>query len=132
MRRLEIGGTTDDLAWIANGSFCAHHGVSDVLGRAICRDDPAPFLELLRVVCEPILVDRPYDPRDYDVMERGLRASQITLSHGLYRAPGHQVFLLRALLGLDGCLRTFGTIRNWHRLFCEIVDAVPDAGGRTP
>ena len=92
-------------------------------------DDPAPFLELLRVVCEPILVDRPYDPRDYDVMERGLRASQITLSHGLYRAPGHQVFLLRALLGLDGCLRTFGTVRNWHRLFRDIVAAVP-AGGR--
>ena len=91
-------------------------------------DDPAPFLELLRVVCEPILVDRPYDPRDYDVMERGLRASQITLSHGLYRAPGHQVFLLRALLGLDGCLRTFGTVRNWHRLFRDIVDAVPDGG----
>ena len=91
-------------------------------------DDPAPFLELLRVVCEPILVDCPYDPRDYDVMERGLRASQITLSHGLYRAPGHQVFLLRALLGLDGCLRTFGTVRNWHRLFRDIVDAVPDGG----
>jgi predicted unusual protein kinase regulating ubiquinone biosynthesis (AarF/ABC1/UbiB family) len=91
-------------------------------------DDPAPFLELLRVVCEPILVDRPYDPRDYDVMERGLRASQITLSHGLYRAPGHQVFLLRTLLGLDGCLRTFGTVRNWHRLFRDIVDAVPDGG----
>jgi len=91
-------------------------------------DDPAPFVELLRVVCEPILVDRPYDPRDYDVMERGLRASQITLSHGLYRAPGHQVFLLRALLGLDGCLRTFGTVRNWHRLFRDIVDAVPDGG----
>ena len=91
-------------------------------------DDPAPFLELLGVVCEPILVDRPYDPRDYDVMERGLRASQITLSHGLYRAPGHQVFLLRALLGLDGCLRTFGTVRNWHRLFRDIVDAVPDGG----
>jgi predicted unusual protein kinase regulating ubiquinone biosynthesis (AarF/ABC1/UbiB family) len=91
-------------------------------------DDPAPFLELLRVVCEPVLVDRPYDPRDYDVMERGLRASQITLSHGLYRAPGHQVFLLRALLGLDGCLRTFGTVRNWHRLFRDIVDAVPDGG----
>jgi predicted unusual protein kinase regulating ubiquinone biosynthesis (AarF/ABC1/UbiB family) len=91
-------------------------------------DDPAPFIELLRVVCEPILVDRPYDPRDYDVMERGLRASQITLSHGLYRAPGHQVFFLRALLGLDGCLRTFGTVCNWHRLFRDIVDAVPDGG----
>jgi predicted unusual protein kinase regulating ubiquinone biosynthesis (AarF/ABC1/UbiB family) len=95
-------------------------------------EDPGPFIEILRIVCEPVLVDRPYDPREYDVMERGLRVSQIKLSHRLYRAPGHQVFFLRALVGLDGYLRSFGTIRNWHRLFREIVDAVPDAGGRTP
>ncbi len=93
-------------------------------------DDPAPFIEILRIVCEPVLVDRPYDPRDYDVMERGLRASQIKLSHRLYKAPGHQVFFLRALVGLDGYLRTFGTVRNWHRLFRDIVDAVPEVGGR--
>jgi predicted unusual protein kinase regulating ubiquinone biosynthesis (AarF/ABC1/UbiB family) len=95
-------------------------------------EDPAPFIEILRIVCEPVLVDRPYDPREYDVMERGLRVSQIKLAHRLYRAPGHQVFFLRALVGLDGYLRTFGTVRNWHRLFRDIVDAVPDAGGRTP
>ncbi len=91
--------------------------------------DAAPFVDMLRIICEPILIDRAYDPRDYDLVERGLRISQIKLSHGLYRAPGHQVFFLRALAGLDGYLRAFGTVRNWHRIFRAIVDAVPEEGG---
>ena len=95
-------------------------------------DDPKPFVEILRIVCEPVLVDRAYDPRDYDVVERGLRISQIKLSHRLYRAPGHQVFFLRALVGLDGYLKAFGTVHNWHRLFRDIVAALPDDGRSTP
>jgi predicted unusual protein kinase regulating ubiquinone biosynthesis (AarF/ABC1/UbiB family) len=91
-----------------------------------------PFVEMLRIICEPILVDREYDPRDYDVVERGFRASQIKLSNRLYKAPGHQVFFLRALAGLDGYLKAFGTVRNWHRLFRAIVEAVPHDGGNTP
>src|SRR5262249_17787731 len=81
---------------------------------------------------EPVLEDREWDPRDYDVVERGLRISQIKLSNRLYRAPGHQVFFLRALAGLDGYLKAFGTVRNWHRLFRDIVAAVPDDGRSTP
>jgi len=88
--------------------------------------DTAPFVEMLRIICEPILVDCEFDPRDYDVVERGFRISQIKLSHRLYKAPGHQVFFLRALAGLDGYLKAFGTVRNWHRIFRDIVDAVPD------
>jgi predicted unusual protein kinase regulating ubiquinone biosynthesis (AarF/ABC1/UbiB family) len=91
-----------------------------------------PFVEMLRIVCEPILADREYDPREYDIVERGLRISQIKLSNRLYRAPGHQVFFLRALAGLDGYLKAFGTVRNWHRIFRDIVHAVPDEGGSTP
>jgi predicted unusual protein kinase regulating ubiquinone biosynthesis (AarF/ABC1/UbiB family) len=94
--------------------------------------DAAPFIEMLRIICEPILVDREYDPREYDVVERGFRISQIKLSHRLYRAPGHQVFFLRALAGLDGYLKAFGTVRNWHRIFRAIVDAVPDTPGEAP
>jgi predicted unusual protein kinase regulating ubiquinone biosynthesis (AarF/ABC1/UbiB family) len=95
-------------------------------------DDPAPFIEILRIVCEPVLEDREWDPRDYDVVERGLRISQIKLSNRLYRAPGHQVFFLRALAGLDGYLKAFGTVRNWHRLFRDIVAAVPGDGRSMP
>jgi len=101
-------------------------GAAVALGFLNPGQDAAPFVEMLRIICEPMLVDRPYDPREYDVVERGLRVSQIKLSHRLYRAPGHQVFLLRTLAGLDGYLKAFGTVRNWHRLFRDIVEAVPD------
>ncbi len=93
--------------------------------------DTRPFVEMLRIICEPILVDRAYDPRDYDVIERGLRISQIKLSHRLYRAPGHQMLFLRALAGMDGYLKAFGTVRNYHRLFRDLVAAVPDEEGNT-
>jgi hypothetical protein len=37
--------------------------------------------------------------------------------------------VLRALAGLDGYLKAFGTVRNWHRLFRDIVAAMPDDRG---
>lgn len=114
-------------------------GDDDAVGAAVTAlgfvhpgQDAAPFVEMLRIICEPILVDRPYDPRDYDIVERGLRISQIKLSNRLYKAPGHQVFFLRALAGLDGYLKAFGAVRNWHRIFRDIVDAVPDDQRSTP
>jgi predicted unusual protein kinase regulating ubiquinone biosynthesis (AarF/ABC1/UbiB family) len=118
-------------ALLAN-DVAAVGAVVTALGFVDPGDDPAPFVEILRIVCEPVLEDRDWDPRAYDVVERGLRISQIKLSHRLYRAPGHQVFFLRALVGLDGYLKAFGTVRNWHRLFRDIVAAVPDDGRSTP
>jgi len=114
------------------GDDAAVGAAATALGFVNEGQEPAPFIEMLRIICEPILVDREYDPRDYDVVERGFRISQIKLSHRLYRAPGHQVFFLRALAGLDGYLKAFGTVRNWHRIFRAIVDAVPDTPGETP
>ena len=99
------------------------------LGFVAPDQDPAPFVDLLQIVCEPILVDRPFDPNEYDIVERGMRIAQITMSNQLYRAPGHQVFLLRALAGLDGALKALGTVRNWHRIFQGIVAGLSDDKG---
>jgi len=52
--------------------------------------------------------------------------TQVAVAHGELSAPGHYVFLLRALAGLDGYLKAAGTVYNWHRLFRSVVDAVPD------
>ena len=65
----------------------------------------------------------------YDIVERGMQDRADQLSHRLYQAPGHQVFLLRALVGLDGTLEALGTVRNWHRIFQEIVAGRPDDKG---
>lgn len=96
------------------------------LGFVLPEEDPAPFLAVLRIVCQPVLEDREWDPAEYDVLARGWQVGEIELGQATPRVPGHHVFLLRALAGMDGYLKGFGTVRNWHRLFREVIDAVPD------
>lgn len=87
--------------------------------------DPAPLIEIMRIVCEPLIVDAPFDPRSYDLFVRGAQVTQVAVAHGQLRAPGHHVFLVRALAGLDGYLKAAGTVYNWHRLFRDVVEAIP-------
>ncbi len=85
-------------------------------------DDPEPMIRILDVIFEPVLVDKPYDPRRYDSLERGMEVATIGIEHRLFKAPGHRVFLLRALIGLDAYLKQLGTVANWHRVFEECVE----------
>jgi hypothetical protein len=50
----------------------------------------------------------------------------IGLENRLFKAPGHRVFLARALMGLDAYLKQFGTVINWHREFKRCVDRVKE------
>jgi len=88
-------------------------------------DDPAPMHEIMDVVFEPVLEDGPYDPRDYNSVEKAMEIATIGFEHRLFKSPGHRVFLDRALLGLDAYLKQLGTVANWHRLFAECVDEIP-------
>jgi predicted unusual protein kinase regulating ubiquinone biosynthesis (AarF/ABC1/UbiB family) len=90
-------------------------------------DDPAPLVRIMDIIFEPVLEDRPYDPKAYDSMARGVEVATIGLEHRIFKAPGHRVFLVRALIGLDAYVKQLGTVTNWHRLFRECLDAVPDA-----
>ena len=69
-----------------------------------------------------MLTDADYDPRSYDSMERAMEIAQIGFEHRLFKAPGHRVFLMRALVGLDSYVQQLGTVTNWHRLFRECVE----------
>jgi predicted unusual protein kinase regulating ubiquinone biosynthesis (AarF/ABC1/UbiB family) len=89
-------------------------------------DDPAPLVRIMHIVCEPLEKDAPFHPRDFDVLERGAQVTQLAVTHRIFRAPGHQVFLFRALLGADAYLKALGTERNWHRIFGDIVAGIPD------
>jgi predicted unusual protein kinase regulating ubiquinone biosynthesis (AarF/ABC1/UbiB family) len=93
-------------------------------------DDPRPLVEMMHIVCEPLVRDAPFDPNAFDIMERAGRVAQLALAHRLFKTPAHHVFLMRALLGTDAYLKAFGTTRNWHRLFREIVAAVPPEDDR--
>lgn len=90
------------------------------------KEDPAPLIRILNIIFEPVLQDRDYDPREYNSLERGMEIAAISLQHRIFKAPGHRVFLQRALLGLDAYLKQLGTVTNWHRLYREALEAVPD------
>jgi predicted unusual protein kinase regulating ubiquinone biosynthesis (AarF/ABC1/UbiB family) len=96
---------------------------SVALGFVDPRDDPGPLVRMMHIICEPLERDEPFDPAAYDVMARAGQVTQLAITHRLFRTPGHQVFLFRALLGADAYLKALGTVRNWHRLFRGIVDA---------
>jgi predicted unusual protein kinase regulating ubiquinone biosynthesis (AarF/ABC1/UbiB family) len=92
--------------------------------------DPAPFIRILDIVFEPVLADRDYNPRDYNSVERGMEIATIGLQHRIFKAPGHRVFLERALLGLDAYLKQLGTVANWHRLYREALEQARKKDGR--
>ncbi len=99
------------------------------LGFLDVANDPAPLVRIFDIIFEPVLRDDVYDPRKYNSVERGLEIASIGLQHRIFKAPGHRVFLERALLGLDAYLKQLGTVTNWHRLFRECIAAAP-AGAR--
>lgn len=115
------------LAWaIFEGDDEATANALVDLGFLDPNDDPAPLIRILNIIFEPVLQDRDYDPREYNSFERGMEIAAISLQHRIFKAPGHRVFLQRALLGLDAYLKQLGTVTNWHRLYREALEAVPD------
>ena len=57
-----------------------------------------------------------------------MEIAAIGFEHRIFKTPGHRVFLVRALLGLESYVQQFGTVTNWHRLFAR----VPRARERRP
>jgi predicted unusual protein kinase regulating ubiquinone biosynthesis (AarF/ABC1/UbiB family) len=84
-------------------------------------DDPAPMIRIMRIVFEPALVDADYDPRRYQSVERAMEVAQIGIEHRMFKSPGHRVFLLRALVGLESYVQQLGTVTNWRRIFADCV-----------
>jgi predicted unusual protein kinase regulating ubiquinone biosynthesis (AarF/ABC1/UbiB family) len=88
-------------------------------------DDPAPMVRIMRIVFEPVLRDRRYDPRDYRPIDRAMEIAAIGFEHRIFKAPGHRLFLVRALIGLESYVQQLGTVANWHRLFRDALAAAP-------
>lgn len=86
-------------------------------------DDPEPMLDMLDLVFDPIYEDRDYDPAEYDTVDRAMKIASISLEKRVFKSPGHSVFLMRALVGLDSYIQQFGTVANFHRLFRECIVA---------
>ncbi|HZO80232.1 MAG TPA: AarF/UbiB family protein [Candidatus Binataceae bacterium] len=86
--------------------------------------DPRPMVEAIHIMFEPILVDRPYGPEEYDMIGKAAQVGEIAFRHKLYKSPAHGIFTARALVGLDGIMRGLGVRANYHRWFAECVARV--------
>jgi predicted unusual protein kinase regulating ubiquinone biosynthesis (AarF/ABC1/UbiB family) len=92
------------------------------LGFIDAGDDPKPMLDILALIFGPAIdEDRDYDPKEYASVDRAMQIAAIALEHRVFNSPGHRVFLMRALIGLDSYLQQLGTVTNYHRLFAECV-----------
>jgi predicted unusual protein kinase regulating ubiquinone biosynthesis (AarF/ABC1/UbiB family) len=87
-------------------------------------EDPAPLVKIMYLIFEPVLEDCVYDPHDFDSVGKTVEITNIGIENRIFNAPGHRLFLVRALWGLDSYIHQFRTVTNWHRLFRECVERV--------
>ncbi|MGD0074968.1 MAG: AarF/UbiB family protein [Candidatus Binataceae bacterium] len=84
--------------------------------------DPEPMVRVLHILFEPIQADRAFDPSGYDSLGKATQVGEITLTHKLYKSPAHSVFLLRALIGLEGIIQQLGCVTNYREIFRRCVE----------
>jgi predicted unusual protein kinase regulating ubiquinone biosynthesis (AarF/ABC1/UbiB family) len=90
-------------------------------------DPPEAMIEILQTLLEPLMEDREYDFAHYRSLDKAMRVAAVAIDNGFYRTPGHRVFLVRALVGLETYVKQLGTVANWRRILAEEVDAAPAA-----
>ncbi len=91
------------------------------LGYLSPEQDPAPMVRIIYILFEPVIVDRMYHPNEYDAVSKAATVGEIAFEHKLYKSPRHSIFLLRALIGLDGIMKGLGVTMNYAALFRECV-----------
>ena len=83
-----------------------------------------PLIEILRILFEPVLVKRRFDPKKYESVAKATTVGEIALQNRLYKSPAHSVFLIRALIGAEGIVRQLGVVADYHAMFRQCVERV--------
>jgi predicted unusual protein kinase regulating ubiquinone biosynthesis (AarF/ABC1/UbiB family) len=83
--------------------------------------EPAPMVKIIYLLFEPVITDRAYNPNDFDAIGKASAIGEIAFEHKLYKSPRHSIFLIRALIGLDGIMKGLGVKMNYAALFRECV-----------
>jgi len=86
----------------------------------------APMIEIVRILFEPVLVNRRFDPKKYESVAKATTVGEIALQNRLYKSPAHRVFLIRMLIGAEGIVRQLGVVANYHAMFRQCVENVRD------
>jgi predicted unusual protein kinase regulating ubiquinone biosynthesis (AarF/ABC1/UbiB family) len=91
------------------------------LGYLDPKQDAAPMVKIIYMLFEPVITDRPYHPDEYDAVGKASQVGEIAIAHKLYKSPRHSIFLLRALIGLDGIMKGLAVKQNYCAMFRECV-----------
>lgn len=83
-----------------------------------------PLIEILRILFEPVLVNRRFDPKKYESVAKATTVGEIAVQNRLYKSPAHSVFLIRTLIGAEGIVRQLGVVADYHTMFRECVERV--------
>lgn len=89
------------------------------------RNQPAEaMIKIVRILFEPVLVNRRFDPKKYQSVAKAAAVGEIALQNRLYKSPAHSVFLIRTLIGAEGIVRQLGVAANYHAMFRQCVENV--------
>jgi predicted unusual protein kinase regulating ubiquinone biosynthesis (AarF/ABC1/UbiB family) len=91
------------------------------LGYIEREQNPAPMVQIIYILFEPVITDRMYHPDEYDAVAKATKVGELAFEYKLYKSPRHSIFLLRALIGLDGIMKGLAVKMNYYRLFRECV-----------
>jgi predicted unusual protein kinase regulating ubiquinone biosynthesis (AarF/ABC1/UbiB family) len=91
--------------------------------------EPAPMVKIIYMLFEPVITDRAYHPDEFDAIGKASAIGEIAFEHKLYKSPRHSIFLIRALIGLDGTMKGLGAKINYAALFRECVRHAAKARG---
>jgi predicted unusual protein kinase regulating ubiquinone biosynthesis (AarF/ABC1/UbiB family) len=97
------------------------------LGYVDRAQDTRPMVEIIYMLFEPVITDRPYHPAEYDAVAKAAKVGEMAFEHKLYKSPRHSIFLLRALIGLDGIMKGLAVKMNYCTIFRECVRAAAKA-----
>jgi len=84
-------------------------------------DDPAPMVQVMRILFEPMYTDGEFDPASYDTVKKAQQVGELALENKLYKSPDHSVFLLRALVGLEGIITRLAVKDDYRSIFARCV-----------
>ncbi len=84
--------------------------------------DAAPMLEVMRILFEPMYTKGEFDPASYDTVKKAQQVGELALENKLYKSPDHSVFLLRALVGLEGIITRLAVKENYRSIFERCVE----------
>ncbi|HXN84565.1 MAG TPA: AarF/ABC1/UbiB kinase family protein [Candidatus Binataceae bacterium] len=84
--------------------------------------DPKPMLQVIHILFEPMYTRGEFDPVSYDTVKKVQQVGELALGNKLYKSPDHSVFLLRALVGLEGIITGLAVKDNYREIFVRCVE----------